>query len=175
MDKMVFEIFWKEIERQCQFANFATTELRNGLAQKNQEMVWYALQNFLTAVGHLSKIFWPKIRYKKRGRELRRSLGVKHSSPLKPRKIRHLLQRFDEKMEKWASSPERSNFVDNHIGPPETVSGISPEDIFCNFDDTTWTLQMGSDKYEIRPMVEVVNELFRKVTVELRESGKNTP
>ena len=163
MKKNVIEKFYREIERQCNFVNIAVNELENGLSQRNQIIIWYAIQNFLVAVGDISKIFWPKFKYKRRGKILRKNLEIKNNSPINKRKFRNFFEHFDEKLEKWASSSKRHNFVDTNLGPPNMISGIDSEDIFRNFDPSTWTLSFSKDKYEIRPIIETINELYEKV------------
>lgn len=169
MEKMVFEIFWKEIERQCKFANTAINELRNGLSEHNPNRIWSAIHSLLTAAGTLSKILWPKkIRSMKRGKILRESLDIKYKSPLKKRKFKQYFEHYDDQIENWASSSERHHFVDSNIGPPNMASGMEPEDILHNFDDTTWTLKFGEETFELRPLIDIINDLYKKVSVKLK-------
>ena len=73
MEKMVLRIFQREIERQCKFAIIAIEQTKTGLTNNNLDLAWYAIQNFLVAVGNISKIFWPINRkYEKRGRRVKK-------------------------------------------------------------------------------------------------------
>lgn len=190
MGKMVFRIFQKEIERQCKFAIIAIDEIKNGLSQNNSDIVWYAVQNFLVAAGNISKSLWPsykkyqeqaeklekeekvnKLRkkaeeMKKRGEELRKSLSIKDDSPIQPRKFRNHFEHFDERLEIWASSSKRHNFVDSNIGPSKMITGIDAKDFIRNFDNTTWELTFRGDKYEIKPIIDIIHELHNKVLIE---------
>jgi len=193
MEKMVLRIFQREIERQCEFAIIATDEIESGLSNNNSDTVWYAIQNFLVAVGNISKIFWPSYQqYQKRGKgfmekgevakakkliekaedlaqrgeELRKSLGMEDNSPIQPRNFRNHFEHFDERLESWARSSKRHNFVDSNIGPPNMIVGIDIEDYLRNFDNTTWTLTFRGDKYSIKPIMDAIHGLYQRVSVE---------
>lgn len=167
MEKMVLRIFQKEIERQCKFAIIATKQVEIGLANSDLDLVWYAIQNFLVAVGNISKIFWPpNQKYRSRGEELRKSLGIEDKSLIHPRKFRNHFEHFDEKLESWATSSKRHNFVDSNIGPPNMITGIDTEDFLRNFNHTTWTLTFRGDKYELKPIIDVIYKLYQKVLIE---------
>ena len=167
MKKMVLKIFQREIERQCKFAIIAIEQIKAGLKNNNSDIIWYAIQNFLIAVGNISKIFWPpNPKYQKRGEELRKSLGIRDDSPIKPRNFRNHFEHFDERLENWATSSKRHNFVDSNIGPSNMIVGIDPEDFLRNFDPTSWTLTFRGDKYELKPLIEVIYDLYPRVLAE---------
>jgi len=42
--------------------------------------------------------------------------------------FRNHFEHFDERLEEWAKSSERHNFVDSNIGPPNMIDGIDPKD-----------------------------------------------
>jgi len=167
MEKMVLQIFQGEIEKQCKFAIIAIEQIKTGLANTNSDLdvVWYAIQNFLVAVANISKFFWPQYPIsQKRGEELRNSLGIKNDSPIGPRKFRNHFEHFDERLEDWATSSKRHNFIDSNIGPLNMmIAGIDQQDFLRNFDPTTWTLTFRGDKYELKPIVEVIYDLYSKV------------
>ncbi|PNR88536.1 hypothetical protein X925_05945 [Petrotoga sp. 9T1HF07.CasAA.8.2] len=167
MEKMVLKIFQKEIERQCKFAIISIEQVKTGLSNKNSDLVWYAIQSFLVAVGNISKIFWPiNQKYGKRGEELRKSLGIEDNSPIQPRNFRNHFEHFDERLEEWAKSSERHNFVDSSIGPSDMIAGIDPKDFLRIFNPTTWTLTFRGDKYELKPIIKAIYELYPKVSSE---------
>jgi hypothetical protein len=167
MEKIVLRIFQREIERQCKFAITAVEQIKAGIENNNSDLVWYAIQSFLVAVGNISKIFWPPdSKYQKRGEELRKSLGIKDDFPIKPRKFRNHFEHFDERLEKWATSSKRRNFVDSNIGPSNMVVGVDPEDFLRNFDPTSWTITFRGDKYELKPIINAINDLYPRVSAE---------
>lgn len=164
---MVLKIFQREIERQCKFAIIAVEQIKMGLADTNLDLVWYAIQSFLVAVGNISKVLWPSNpKYQKKGEELRKSLSIKDDSPIRPRNFRNHFEHFDERLENWATSSKRRNFVDSNIGPSNMITGIDPEDFLRNFDPTSWTLTFRGDKYEFKPIIEAIYDLYPKVSAE---------
>lgn len=164
---MVLKIFQMEIERQCKFAIIAIEQIKTGLSNKDSDLVWYAIQNFLVAVGNISKIFWPiNQKYGMRGEKLRKSLGIEDNSPIQPRNFRNHFEHFDERLEKWAESSERHNFVDSSILPPNMIAGIDQKDFLRIFNPTTWTLTFRGDKYELKPIIKTIYELYPKVSTE---------
>ena len=161
---MVLRIFRREIERQCKFAIIAREQIKTGLLNSDLDIVWYAIQNFLVAVGNMSKIFWPiNPKYENRGKELRGSLGIQDNSPIQPRNFRNRFEHFDERLEEWATSSKRHNFVDSNIGPASKIVGIDQEDFLRNFNPTNWTLTFRGDKYELKPIIKAIDELYPKV------------
>ena len=168
MEKRVLRIFQREIERQCKFAIIAREQIKAGLLNSDLDIVWYAIQNFLVAVGNMSKIFWPiNQKYENRGKELRRSLDIKGNSPIQPRNFRNHLEHFDERLEEWATSSKRHNFIDSNIGLVSKMVGIiDQEDCLRNFDPTSGILTFRGDKYELKPIIEAIDELYPKVSTE---------
>jgi hypothetical protein len=179
MEKMVLKIFQREIERQCKFAIIAVEQIKMGLADTNLDLVWYAIQSFLVAVGNISKIFWPSNskyqnpkyqKYQKRGEELRKSLSIEDDSPIRPRNFRNHFEHFDERLENWATSSKRHNFVDSNIGPSNMITEIDPEDFLRNFDPTSWTLTFRGDKYELKPIIKAIYDLYPKISAEANKA-----
>lgn len=168
MEKMVLRIFQREIERQCKFAIIAREQIEAGLLNRDLDIVWYAIQNFLVAVGNMSKVIWPiNQKYENRGKELRRSLGIKDNSPIQTRNFRNHFEHFDERLEKWATSSKRHNFIDSNIGPVSKMVGIrDQEDCLRNFNPTSWTLTFRGDKYDLKPIIDAVDELYPEVSTE---------
>jgi len=164
---MLLRIFQREIERQCKFVIVATDGIKFGLSNGNSDIVWYSIQNILVAVGNISKIFWPSNqKYLKRGDELRKSLDIEDNSSIQPRNFRNHFEHFDERLEKWATSSKRHNFVDSNIGPSNMIDGVNAEDYLRNFDNTTWTLNFRGDKYELKPIIKYIYDLYMKVSIE---------
>jgi len=168
MEKRVLRIFQREIERQCKFAIIAREQIKAGLLNSDLDIVWYAIQNFLVAVGNMSKVFWPiNQKYENRGKELRRSLGIKDNSPIQPRNFRNRFEHFDERLEEWATSSKRQNFIDSNIGLVSKMVGIvDQEDCLRNFNPTSWTLTFRGDQYALKPILEAIDELYPKVSAE---------
>lgn len=167
MERMTLKIFQREAERQFKFAIVAVEQIKEGLININQDLMWYAIQNLLISVGNISKLFWTAhSRNKDRREELRESLGIKDNSPLEPRTFRNHFEHFDERLENWATSSERHNLVDSSVGPPDAIVGIDVQDFLRCFDPTSWTLYFRGDKYKLKPIIDAIYELYPKVLTE---------
>jgi hypothetical protein len=180
MDQSILNIFQREIERQCNFAMIAFDGIKSNflnLSDKNKDMkehlysmdmFWYSIQNFLIAVGDISKILWPpNSKYQQRGEELRKILNIKDNSPLYLRSARNYFEHFDERIEEWATSSKSHTFADTNIGPlkgpSKMIGNLGPKDYMRHFDQTTWTLFFSGDEYELNTIIKAIDELYRKV------------
>lgn len=134
MDNQIRRIFVSEIKSQCTFAVIAAKDFNAALQQGDHDRIWYSVHAFLSATANVSKILWPKEIHKDRGDELRQLLSVPDDSVLKPRKFRNHFEHFDERLERWATSSERRNFVDRGIMHKNAIVGIDPSDYLRNLD-----------------------------------------
>ena len=171
MDKSILRIFQREVERQCWFAIIATQDLQRSLQAQEMDRIWYSIQSFLIAAGNVSKLLWPSTpQIPERADELKKSLVIAETSPLAPRSFRNHFEHFDERLEKWAISSKKRNFVDSNVGPTGMISGIDPEDYLRNFDTTKNTVTYRGDEYYVQPMVEAIIELHKKASVEANKA-----
>ena len=167
MDKTILRIFQREIERQCRFAIIAVQDLQKALQAADIDRVSYSIQSFLVAAGNVSKLLWPASAHiPGRAKELKNSLGVDDSSSLAPRAFRNHFEHFDERLEDWATSSKRKNFVDSNVGPSGMIAGVDPEDYLRNFDTTKNAVTFRGDEYNLKPMVDAIIELHGKASIE---------
>jgi hypothetical protein len=167
MEKMILRIFQREVERQCRFALIAAQDLDLALRTRDMDRIWFSVQGFLLAAGNISKFLWPSTPIlPERGDELKASLSVRDDSPLEPRSFRNHFEHFDERLEKWASSSKHRNFVDSNVGPPDMIKGIEPTDFLRNFDTTHFVVTFRGDIYELKPVIDAIQELWQKVKIE---------
>ena len=171
MDKSILRIFQREIERQCRFAIIAVQDLQKALQAPDMNRVWYSIQSFLVAAGNVSKLLWPSSAHiPDRAKELRNSLGVNDSSPLAPRNFRNHFEHFDERLEDWATSSKRKNFVDSNVVPSGMISEIDPGDYLRNFDTTKNAVTFRGDEYNLKPMVDAIIKLHGKASIEANKA-----
>src|SRR5262245_31514648 len=90
------------------------------------DRLWYAVQGFLVAAGNISKLLWPSDKpiFPERGPEIRAGLRVEDDSQLKARTLRNHFEHFDERLERWAASPEPLTLGDSYIGSEGAGSGL---------------------------------------------------
>ncbi|TKJ42180.1 hypothetical protein CEE37_00445 [candidate division LCP-89 bacterium B3_LCP] len=163
MDKKILRIFLRETERQCMFTIMAFQDLEKALPSHDKDRIWYSIQSFLVSAGNVSKLLWPpNAKIPDRAEQLRNSLGVNYNSPLEPRKFRNHFEHFDERLEGWAASSKRKNFVDANVYCSGGISGIEPEDYLRNFDTTNYALTFRGDKYKLKPIIDEIMVLKRK-------------
>lgn len=76
------------------------------------------LQNIINQGGAISKFFWPPDkRYKKRGEVLRNSLGVTAGNPLESRRLRNLVEHYDEYLDDYLKTVTAGVFTPHYFGP----------------------------------------------------------
>lgn len=160
MDNFVLEIYKSEVLSQGEFALLAIEDLEKALGNSDTMLVWYSIQTFLVAVGNISKLLWSK---SKTSVKLRASLNVPNDSPLCQRTFRNHFEHFDERLEKWASSSTRRNFVDKNIMPAGSISGIVPEDYLRNFDPINKVLTFRGEVYDLKPVISAIQDLMQPV------------
>ncbi len=167
MDKHVLRIFQREVERQCMFAIIAAQDLQLPLQAGDIDRIWYSIQSFLVAAGNVSKLLWPpSTQISDRENQLKQTLGVDDNSTLVPRTFRNHFEHFDERLEQWAMSSQRRNFVDSKVGPTGMISDIEPEDYLRNFDTTKSAVTFRGDEYQLQPMIDAIIELHKKAAAE---------
>jgi hypothetical protein len=172
VDKMVLDIFQREVEKQCEFAlnsvmfiNDALSNLEN--RHGTTEQLWYYVQNFLVASANVSKLLWgSKEKISESRKELRESLKVSDDSILKNRIFRNHFEHIDERIEAWASSTERRNFVDSNVGPANMIIGIDAGDYLRNFNTDSMAITFKGDTYEIKPIFDELLILHENVKVQ---------
>jgi hypothetical protein len=95
---------------------------------------------------------------------------VDDSSPLAPRTFRNHFEHFDERLEDWAMSSKRKNFVDSNVGPSGMISGIDLEDYLRNFNTTKNAVTFRGDEYNLKPMIDAIVELHEKASIEAKKA-----
>lgn len=175
MEKMVFRIFQNEIQKQCEYAINSAMYMNDSLndlqKEHSGEQLWYFAQNFLTSTANVSKLLWgSKEEIKGSRKPLRDSLQISDQSLVKSRAMRNHFEHYDERIESWASSSQRRNYVDSNIGPRNMIGGIDPSDFLRNFDTDLMAITFKGDTYEIQP---IIDELVELRDIAEKESNKS--
>jgi hypothetical protein len=166
MKKVFLRIFQREIKLQCEFAVMAYNDLVEALATQNSDRLWYSVQSFLAATGNISKLLFSTSDLPKRAIDLRQSLSVSDNSPLASREFRNCFEHFDARLEKWMINSRRHNFIDTCVGPPNMIGGLDREDYLRNFDTTNFAITFRGDVYNLKPIIEAIQELWKKAVIE---------
>jgi len=167
MESNYIHIFQTEVKNQCEFAITALQEMQTSLNQNNLNKFWYSVHGFLTAIGNISKLLWPKdVDCRK---ELRESLNVHDFSSLQPRTFRNHFEHFDERIERWIKDSKSHNFADRNISTPGGIVGLEDTDFMRNFDPQNNRITFQGEVYDLNPIVGELNPLYKKA---LEESNK---
>ncbi len=189
MDEFTKKIFIGELQKQCQFALNAVSQLNFCLKQLNSQgleqekhnyfhsEVFRGIHSFLTHASNISKILWPtppkkgssetKTQYEQRkqttiqrGKELRQELGLPEKHILTNRRLRNHLEHFDERIDDWAEHSENKNFVQDTIGSESAIVGPTPTDRMRWFDPSNGTFLFRGETFSLQDIATAIENLL---------------
>lgn len=180
MDKMLLEIFQRQVLLQCTFLLFAAEDVAKGLEEKNSKFTFYALQNMLNAGANISKALWGAKDKHEKVRELRRkplrdSIGISDDSPLRQVKMRNNFEHYDERLDTWWEKSTNHNYADLSIisasgGPVRPGSGLlADSDRFREFDPATTDLVFWGQKFHLDELVDEVTKIIPRLQAEVEK------
>ncbi|MDT3404244.1 hypothetical protein [Mucilaginibacter terrae] len=107
-----------EIILQAKIARRAAERLRATHDNFDQVETWCSIQSILVATGNVSKILWPRQKYKIRGEKLRELLKVEKDNPLSSRKFRNnFFEHYDERVEEYFQGNSQGVYIDLAMNP----------------------------------------------------------
>ncbi|MFA6248031.1 MAG: hypothetical protein WC615_13925 [Mucilaginibacter sp.] len=107
-----------EIALQSKIAQRAAERLRATHDNFDHVETWYSIQSILVAAGNVSKILWPRQKYKIRGEKLRQMLKVEQDNPLSNRKFRNnFFEHYDERVEEYFQGNSQGVYIDLAMNP----------------------------------------------------------
>jgi hypothetical protein len=140
-------------------ATTATTPTRR--IPPHQDVFWASVQSCLTAAANISKACWGEDgKYRKERKPLRKSLGIKKDSPLRPLSMLNNFEHFDEQIDKWFATSTNRIHVDRIIGPANVIGGVAPIDMFRVFDPTTAEVVFWGEPYPLKTIMDEVTRLY---------------
>lgn len=156
MDRQLAGIFLYEIERVSRYALSSIGEFNSLLEARDggaDELI-RKIDEVVADAGRIAQMLWPhKQGNSARGAYLRRVLEVPEDSPIKDKSLRNSLEHFDERIEAWAASSRRRNFVDLTFGPENTVGGVEPSDIMRHYLPDRHVYRFRGDEFDIQKLV----------------------
>ena len=168
MEKTLLRHFQTEVERQCQFTMIALQDMEEASANGDGRLFWYSVQNFVVAVGRISRLLWPPDPlFPTRGEELRESLGVGEESPLRALGFVEHFEHFDRRLETWQVSSEEHRFFDSYTEPLDVLAETAPEDRMRGYDTDKDAILFKGEVFEISPVSRAVEELQRRAEAEM--------
>lgn len=177
METFLLRQLQREVERQCRFAILALEDINKSSAEGSGHRFWFSIQNFLVALGRISRLLWPPGDSDSgRGRELRESLDVGDDSPLlRARKVVEYFEQFEERLENWHKTSESHRFFDSYTEPLDVLAATKPGDRFRGFDDENEAILFHGETYRLQPLAETVEDLLDKVERETQKPRYHTP
>jgi hypothetical protein len=131
-------------------------------------------QNILNQGASVSRFFWPSgKKYGERGERLREAFEIPESSPLKDRKLRNMVEHFDEYLDDYLRANFAGQYVPDYFGPSPPVDR-GPLKLFRAYFTDTAHFEIFGESYAISPLVEAMTELNEKV-VRCLSSGSRFP
>lgn len=107
-----------EIVQQSKIAQRANERLRSTHDNLDHIETWCSIQSILVAAGNVSKILWPRQKYKIRGEKLRQLLKVEKDNPLSSRKFRNnFFEHYDERVEEYFQGNSQEVYIDLAMNP----------------------------------------------------------
>ncbi len=169
MEAYLLRIFQEQVRLQCEFAIRAAHGMDDEIRSDSMDIkvVFYHIQNLLNAVANISKALWGSGGKKADERkELRESINVTDSSPLREVNVRNHFEHFDQRIDQWW---EKSS---NHIYIDLNTCGVVCADEYCvfrNFDPQTIEVVFWGDKFNIQV---IINEIQRILPLLIIETEK---
>lgn len=127
-------------------------------------------QNIILHAATVSRYFWPSktgVIHEVRSNQLRKALGVKDNSSLKNRRLRNLIEHFDENLDVYLSKNVVGIFMPAYVGTKEN-SGI-PYHFFKAYFIDTDEFEVLGEAFAMRPIISELKRLNKL----LEECGKN--
>jgi hypothetical protein len=175
MDPRLLFFFQAEVELQCKAVLVAASEIDKALGDLNNswppsepvsesDRVWIAVQNLLAAAANVSKLLWGSGgKAALRRTDLRNSIGVSDSSPLRDKNLRNDFEHFDERLELWHANAGR-NFVARIIGGTGSIiAGGDPDAHFQRLDPATGEVAFLAHKGSLVEMVSEANAILSRL------------
>jgi hypothetical protein len=147
-----------EIVLQSKIVHQAADRLQATHDNFDKVEVWCSIQSILIAAGNVSKILWPRQKYKDRGERLRQMLNVNENNLLSDRKFRNHFEHYDERIEDWFNNQSSAVYTDLAMNPslrgPMTTKDHRGYDSFKN------TLIFRGESLDLNEVVNALEEIL---------------
>jgi len=153
-------IFISEIVFQSNLAMRGAEHLQANNENFDKIGIWSSIQSILISAGNISKILWPKKKYKERGEKLRKLLKVDNNSILRNRKFRNQLEHYDDLIDELFNNQPTSSYVDLAMNP----SMHSIETSYCHrgYNSFNNTLVIRGQTLDLSEILKSIEEIKLK-------------
>jgi hypothetical protein len=156
MDANTAAIYIHELNNQCNFVEASLKLFNQALEQRAPVAVFYAGQSFLTYTSHIARILWPvRVKAVRSAEELRGLLAVGEDHPLNDKKLLHVWDHPEERLEDWIAKTRGRYVIMDQIGPFGVAGGkplesLKEGDIFRQYDPATNLLYYRGDVFDLQ-------------------------
>lgn len=172
METMLLRIFQTQVLLQCDFMYFAADELNAALRtqdiNRSINRAFFAIQNLLGAAANISKALWgPRGSKSTERKELRDSIGISDTSPLRQVTMRNNFEHFDDRLDKWWVESPRHNCADLILGPAGALGGLDEIDMFRIFDPASTDVVFWGQRFNIQALMNEVDQIVPRLRTAL--------
>lgn len=161
MDTMLLRMFQRQVADNCKVALHGVHVINQGLKAPDQDALWVGVPILLTGAANAAKALWgQKGRLAAERANLRQSLSVDDSSPLKLVDMRNNFEHYDERLDRWWRESPQHNQLDRMIGPPDMVVGIDDLDRFRVYDPTTNDIVFWGERFNVQAIATEVDRVL---------------
>lgn len=150
----------------------STFDPETNLDKLRQEDILDWIQNIFTQAAALSRYFWTPKKdsiHKKRSQFLRMALGISEQSPIKNRRLRNMIEHFDEHLDHFVNQAVVGCIIPNYVGTDIEFGGATFH-VFRAFYTRTGVFEVLGEKFELQPVIDEIYEIHRTL-LSLADSG----
>lgn len=177
-----FEVFYLISLEFCTYSALESAQrvmdlvgrIRSGDEEFPPQILLNEVQNIVNQGAAISRFFWPSDRkYRARGEALRLAFDIEDSNPLKDRKLRNMVEHFDEYLDDYLRRNFSGQYVPDYVG---TAPGKDrgPLKLFRGYFVDTGQFEVLGEAYEIQPIVDALESLH-EMLVEAHSNGSRIP
>jgi len=173
---LLLRVFQRQVHFQCQALLVAAHELDASLLTADPVASWIALQALLDAGSYIARALWGEQGVPAESRaELRESLEVEDSSPLRELASTSAFERFGVRLEEWWGRSRDHDYVDLAIAEQEPPSELDGLDLFRVLNPASGELVLFGERFQIEPLVQEASRLLPLARVESEKPHWESP
>ncbi len=132
------------------------------------------VQNIINQGAAISRYFWPsENKYRARGEALRKAFDIDDSNPLKDRKMRNMVEHFDEYLDDYLRRNFAGHYIPDYFGP-DSGEDRGPYKLFRAFFTNTGQFEILGEAFEVQPIVDAISDLH-EMLMEAHTNGSRFP
>ncbi len=140
---------------------------------KNDDVILDLFQNIIVNTGGISRFFWPsqnKGYHKIRAEKLREVYHVNDSCVLKNRKMRNLIEHFDENLDDFLNEFTNGIVMPKYVGPLSLIHGTRTffRAYFCDKQ----VFKIFNVEYEIKPIIDEIRRIHEILLLQHENGGR---